>query len=65
MPVAAAAAALAVPALSEFLGENRREFGLPRADGFMAEDDPALEEHLGQVAQGQGLCPNAWCSSCG
>ena len=26
---------------------------LSRADGFVTEDDPALEKHLGQVAQGQ------------
>src|SRR3982751_1695401 len=53
MPVAAAGTALAVTAPAEFVAQQRRELGLPLADRFVAEDDAALEEHLGQITQGQ------------
>jgi hypothetical protein len=55
MPVAAAGTALAVPPLSEFAGQDGRELYFPIPNGFVAEDDPTLEEHLAEVAQGQAV----------
>src|SRR3954452_18077490 len=55
VPAAAAGTALATAALAEFVGQCRRELRLPLAEGLVAEHDAAEEEHLGQVAQGQGM----------
>jgi site-specific DNA recombinase len=55
MPLAAAGATLTMPPTAEFVGQQRRELGLPLADGFVAEDNATLEEHLAQVAQGQAV----------
>jgi hypothetical protein len=50
VPVATTATAPAVTALAERVGQNRRELRLSRADRLIAENEAALEEHLGQVA---------------
>src|SRR4051812_44207979 len=56
VPAAAAAGtAPAMPALAELVGQCRRELRFPLAGGLMAEDDPADEEHLAEVAQGQAV----------
>ena len=38
---------------TQVLGKRRRQFGLPIAHRFMAEDEPAGQEHLGQIPQAQ------------
>src|SRR4051812_8844730 len=55
VPAAAAGTALAMPALAEFVGEQRCKLRLPLADGLVAKHDAAEEEHLGQVAPGQAV----------
>ena len=55
MPSAAVGSAFATAPLPKFAGQDRREFRLPFADGLVAEDDAAVEEHLAQVAQGQAV----------
>ncbi|HWX51544.1 MAG TPA: hypothetical protein VNZ61_26165 [Roseomonas sp.] len=40
---------LATAALPKFGGQDRGEFRFPLGDGFVAEDDPALEEHLTEI----------------
>jgi len=53
VPVAAPGSAPAMPAPAKLAGQCWRELRLPVSDSFMAEDDPTLDEHLGQVAQSQ------------
>ena len=38
---------------TQVLGKRRRQFGLPIAHRFIAEDEPAGQEHLGQIPQAQ------------
>jgi hypothetical protein len=55
VPAATAGTAPAVPALTKVVGKKWCELRLPRADGLVTEDDPADEEHLAEVAQGQAV----------
>jgi hypothetical protein len=45
----------AVTAPAKSIGENRRKLRLPFADRLVAKDSAALEEHFGQIAQGQAV----------
>jgi hypothetical protein len=47
--------ASAVSPLPEFFSPNGRELGFPVPDSLVAEGDPALEEHLAKIAQGQAI----------
>src|SRR5215217_3391396 len=40
---------------SQLIGQNGREFRFPVADGLVAEDDAALEEHLAEVVQREAV----------
>ena len=44
-----------VTPLSQLTGQQGREFRFPLADGFVAEDDAALEEHLAEVLQREAI----------
>jgi hypothetical protein len=48
-----ATACLAASASPQTFSQRRRELGFPVADGFMAENDAAEQEHLWQIAQGE------------
>lgn len=61
VPAAAAGSTLATAAPAQFVGEQRRELGLPLAavdplcGSTVAEHDTTDEEHLGQVVQGEAV----------
>jgi hypothetical protein len=47
--------ASAVLLLLKFAGQDGCEFRFPVPDGLVAEYDPALEEHLAEIAQDQAV----------
>src|SRR5262249_53069032 len=46
-----AAPHLPAPLLPESLAQHGREFGFPRAHGFLSEDHTPLKKHLSEVTQ--------------
>lgn len=55
IPRAPSGPALSTAALPEFSGQDGSDLRLPLADGFVAEDDAALQEHLAEVLQREAV----------
>src|SRR5689334_25000130 len=55
MPGPSPASALAGAVLAEFRGQDGCELRLPLADGFVTEDDAALQEHLAEILEREAV----------